>query len=134
MTVILNKRDRREDEEKRNEREGKIKGMQILYRDRQTSEKGFKKRISLRNTQVFGKLSHQKCLRLYFLAFLLFLLLFLFQAFVRSVFCTSDVLESLGHFHPDFRGYFQLLEAEKKTKTKMENEIATKIGRGRNRN
>jgi len=27
MTVILNKRDRREDEEKRNEREGKIKGM-----------------------------------------------------------------------------------------------------------
>jgi hypothetical protein len=54
--------------------------------------------------------------------------------FVPSVFCTSDVLESLGHFHPDFRGYFQLLEAEKKTKTKMENEIATKIGRGRNKN
>ena len=33
MTVILNKRDwrdRREDEESRNEKEGKIKGMQIL--------------------------------------------------------------------------------------------------------
>ncbi len=34
----------------------------------------------------------------------------------------------------DFGGYFQLSEAEKKTETKMKNEIATKIGRERNKN